>query len=187
MRTVPTCGVWAWTTPGLPPASHSWAVQFCLAGGPASLACTPSRSADWARSVSTSWPTWLLGAGVNRARAWVLAGASLLVTAAAFNRIMAIMTPAFMLNRFAAAAWSLAFVVVLTGLWLPIQLRRLQPPAASADLNPRVRFHTACATGGIFHVCRAKTETALAFADRQRRQLACGRRVCNAMARPMTS
>lgn len=69
--------------------------------------------------------TWLFRPGVDPARVWALACASALVSLAAVSRLIAIMSPAFRLNWLAAAAWSLAFFVVLVGLWFPIWRQRL--------------------------------------------------------------
>lgn len=70
--------------------------------------------------------TWLFRPCVNPARVWVLVSASTLTSLAAAGRIAAIMLPASNLNWLAAGAWSLAFIVVLAGLWFPIWAQRLQ-------------------------------------------------------------
>jgi len=75
--------------------------------------------------------TWLFRQGVAPNRVWALVWASGLVSAATLCRILAIMGSRFALNWLAAACWSLAFVVVLAGLWLPIWLRRLRAAGAA--------------------------------------------------------
>lgn len=77
-------------------------------------------------SLNVMGRTSLFRSGVNPRLAWVLVAASLLTSLAAIARIVAITSGPFMANWVAVWSWSLAFVIVLTGLWLPIWLQRVR-------------------------------------------------------------
>lgn len=120
---------------------YAWVATGMLLMGTAILLGWPARVAGLhaitigglgTLSLNVIGRTSLFRAGVNRKRAWLLAAASLLVSLAALARIAAIAYGWFAGNWLAATAWSLAFVVVLAGLWLPVWLQRLRVHRATA-------------------------------------------------------
>lgn len=114
---------------------YAWVATGMILMGTAILFTWPARVAGLhaitvgglgTLSLNVIGRTSLFRAGIQPARVWLLVMASLLISVAALARIAAITIGPFALNWLAVAGWSLAFLVVLAGLWFPVWLQRAQ-------------------------------------------------------------